>query len=255
VTGLSIIVPVLDEAHRIGPLLAFLREAGREAGHQASREANAEARAETAATAMVDLEVIVADGGSRDGTLDLVRPVARVVAAPRGRGTQMNAGAAVASGEVLWFLHADCVPHPDSIPALRRALLDPGLVGGAFEYSIDAPGAFHRLSDAVSNRKNRLAGLFYGDMGIFIRAEVFRALGGFREWPLMEDLDLCRRMKRAGKIVILPPRISTSAERWRKEGVFYNIVRNWSLQVAWHLGASPAALARFYAFPPGRKTK
>jgi rSAM/selenodomain-associated transferase 2 len=228
---ISIIIPTLNEVERIGPLLEYVR------------------------TAAGDVEVIVVDGGSRDGTLDRVGTAARVVASPRGRAVQMNAGARVASGDVLWFVHADCRPHPGSIAAMRQALLDPDVVGGAFEYSLDVSRRFFRLVEAASNLKNRLAGLAYGDMGVFVRADAFRDLGGFREWPIMEDLDLCRRMKRVGKVAILPQRISTSTKRWTEEGILYNIVRNWCLQVAWLLGASPTALARFYAFPPRRKTK
>jgi rSAM/selenodomain-associated transferase 2 len=232
--NLSIIIPTLNEERRISPLLEYLQ------------------------TSSGDVEIIVVDGGSRDGTLERVGEVARVLrsirvlTSVRGRATQMNSGARVATGEVLWFLHADCRPHPEAIPAMRQVLRNPHVIGGAFEYALDAPGAFFRVIEAVSNRKNRLAGLVCGDMGIFIRADVFHTLGGFREWPFMEDLDLCRRMKRLGRIAILPPRIATSAARWHEEGVLYNLMRNWCLQSAWFLGAAPETLARFYAFPPER---
>ncbi len=197
------------------------------------------------------LEVIVADGGSTDRTLDRTPFPARVVSGPRGRGAQMNAGAAVATGDVLWFLHADCAPHPWSLRALRRALQDPAVVGGAFEYGLDEPGALYRLVELVSNRKNRLLKLIYGDMGIFVRSDVFRRMGGFREIPLMEDMDFGRRLQRQGAVVILPQRIETSARRWLAEGFTRNLVRNWVLQAAWFLGADPVRLSRWYSFDLG----
>jgi rSAM/selenodomain-associated transferase 2 len=195
-----------------------------------------------------NLEVIVADGGSTDRTVDRVPPSARVVTASRGRGAQMNAGAAVATGEVLWFVHADCRPHPASLPALRAALADPAVAGGAFEYGLDEPGALYRLVEVVSNRKNRLFRLLYGDMGIFVRRGIFRRMSGYREIPLMEDMDFGRRLRQEGRVVILPQRIATSARRWRAEGAAWNLIRNWALQVAWLMGADPARLTRWYSF-------
>ena len=220
----SVITPTLDEADRITGHVEHLLDLDR------------------------DLEVIVADGGSLDGTVDRVPSPARVVGSGRGRGVQMNAGAAEAAGEILWFVHADCRPHAESIPALRTALADPSVVGGAFEYGLDEPGTFFRLVEFLSNRKNRLLRTIYGDMGIFVRRDVFRRMGGYREIPLMEDMDFGLRLRREGRIVILPRRIATSARRWREEGVVWNTVRNWVLQAAWLMGADPKRLARWYSF-------
>jgi GT2 family glycosyltransferase len=160
----------------------------------------------------------------------------------------MNAGAGVARGEVLWFLHADCHPHVDSIREMENVLSNPAVVGGGFEYDLNHPGLIFRLTEFFSNRKNRLLRLLYGDMGIFVRRRTFEKMGGFREIPLMEDMDFCRRLKSHGKIAIIRKRINTSAKRWIEEGIIKNLVRNWLLQIAWLFGASPDLLSKYYKF-------
>ena len=160
----------------------------------------------------------------------------------------MNQGARLAKGDLLWFLHADCRPHPQSIQAMKQALRDSNIAGGGFEYNLNHSGFRFRLTEYFSNRKNRLLRLLFGDMGIFVRREVFERMGGYKEIPLMEDMDFCRRLKRFGRIVILPQRIETSARRWIEEGFFHNLLRNWALQGAWLMGASPEALAKYYTF-------
>jgi len=224
VLSISVIVPTLNEEKEIASFLA----------HVCSLEPG--------------LDVTVADGGSSDGTVEAARALAKVIDAPLGRGAQMNAGAAVASGDVLWFLHADTRPHPGSLQAMRGVLENPEVVGGAFEYNLDHPGRFFRITESVSNRKNRVFRLFFGDMGIFVRRSVFERMGGFRELPLMEDMDLCKRLKEQGCIEIVPLRISTSVRRWLDEGILKNLIRNWILQLLWTLGVSPHTLARWYHF-------
>lgn len=222
--SVSVIIPTLNEAARIGDQVRGL-------------------------TALdPDLEIIVVDGGSTDGTVDCVPASARVLSGPRGRGAQMNAGAAVAAGEVLWFVHADCRPHVDSLSALRSALADPAVAGGGFEWELDAQGPQYRFGEFTSNLKNRLLKSVFGDMGIFVRRDVFQRMNGYLEIPLMEDMDFGRRLRKEGRIAILPQRITTSARRWREEGVAWNMVRNWALQAAWLMGVDPARLARWYSF-------
>jgi len=194
------------------------------------------------------LELIVTDGGSKDNKVVLSHSLAQVIDASPGRGAQINAGVQAASGDVLWFLHADCRSHEKSIEAMLKALADEKVVGGVFEYSLDDERPFFRLVEFFSNRKNHLLKLFYGDMGIFVQHQTFDAMGGYREIPLMEDMDFCKRLKTFGNIRILPYRIITSARRWHEEGIVKNITRNWALQIAWALGTSPEKLAIWYRF-------
>jgi rSAM/selenodomain-associated transferase 2 len=223
-SSITVIIPTFNESSHVKALLVYLRRLNRK------------------------MELMVSDGGSTDGTSDIAKPLAGVLRSRKGRGAQMNAGAAIADGEILWFLHADCHPHPDSIEEMLRALGNPAVAGGGFEYDLDHPGLIFRLTEFFSNRKNRLLKLLYGDMGIFVRKEVFEKMGGFKEIPLMEDMDFCKRLKKHGKIIIIPKRISTSAKRWIEEGAVKNLVRNWLLQIAWSLGASPDALSKHYKF-------
>ncbi len=222
--AISIIIPTLNEAANIKSLLKYLH------------------------TLDSSLEIVVADGSSTDNTRQMARQLARVIEAPRGRGAQMNAGAHAATGDVLWFIHADCKPHTDSVQAMRTALIKPDIVGGAFEYNLDHPHSYFRTVEWWSNHKNQRLRTFYGDMGIFTRADVFEQINGYAEIPLMEDMDFCRRLKNEGEIIILPQRIMTSARRWIDEGIVKNLVRNWLLQLAWMMGASPETLAKWYQF-------
>ena len=221
---ISIIIPTLNEAQLIEKLLRDLKEFAPET------------------------ELIVADGHSSDRTFEIASPLARTVLSPRGRGAQMNAGARRTTGQVLWFLHADCRPHPDSLTAIQAVMADESIVGGGFQYNLDSPGIHYRLAERMSNLKNRMLKLLYGDMGIFVRADVFWEMDGFKEVPLMEDMDFSRRLKRMGKTTILPLTMRTSARRWRREGWLKNIVRNWLLQIAWTAGVSPNILAKWYRF-------
>ncbi|NQT27486.1 glycosyltransferase family 2 protein [candidate division KSB1 bacterium] len=221
---ISVIIPTLNEAENIQQLLIHLH----------SMDEN--------------LELIVSDCGSLDGTCEIAKPYAKIVQSDRGRGVQMNAGARAASGDILWFIHADCVPHPDSAKTIHETLKNSKIAGGAFEYNLNSPAFFFRLAEFFSNRKNQIFKLLYGDMGIFIRHEVFTRMNGFREIPLMEDVDFCKRMKREGKIVILPLRINTSTRRWHEEGWMKNWFRNYLLQIGFLLGVPPDRLARWYPF-------
>lgn len=222
--SISVIIPTLNEEQNIVSLLDYLKQMD------------------------TDLQLIIADGNSNDKTVDLARQLCLAVQSSPGRGVQMNAGANAATGDILWFLHADCRPHPDSILAMKQALSDPKIVGGGFEYNLNHPDFRFRLVEFLSNRKNRLLKWLFGDMGIFVRQEIFERMTGYSEIPLMEDMDFSKRLKQYGQIVILPQRINTSARRWIEEGYLFNSLRSWILQSAWAMGASPHLLAKWYRF-------
>ena len=219
---LSIIVPALNEATNIASTLLPL---------QAWR-----AR---------DVEIIVADGGSTDATRDLAQPLAdNVIDSAPGRARQMNAGAAAASGEALLFLHADSHLPPDADQAVMSALsVSPW---GRFDVSITGAQPMLRVVAWFMNHRSRLSGIATGDQGLFMRRETFERIGGFPDQPLMEDVEICRRLKKISPPACLAPRITTSGRRWEKHGVWRTIVLMWWLRLRYFLGASPADIHRAY---------
>lgn len=193
------------------------------------------------------LEIIVVDGNSRDRTREIAHTrTSQVYLSPPGRARQMNLGAQKAQGEILLFLHADSAIPPGGLEAIDKAMEDPHVVGGAFQLEINAAGWEYRLIAWGANLRTRILRLPYGDQGIFIRRKVFHEIGGFQEMPLMEDVDLIRRMKKIGSLCILPQSLLTSARRWEKEGLLYTTLRNWSLVFLYTLGVSPYRLYRWY---------
>ncbi len=225
---LTVIVPTLDEAASIAATLAPLQSL-RERRH----------------------EVIVVDGGSRDATVEIARPLAdRVLAAPRGRATQMNAGAAAATGDALLFLHADSVVAAEGIDAMLDAVAR-GARWGHFRIAIEGRARMLPLVAATMNARSRLTGIVTGDMGIFVARELFAAVSGYPAQPLMEDIALSVRLKRAaGRPVALRAAIVTSGRRWDRRGTLRTIVAMWSLRLRYFCGADPVRLALDY----GRET-
>lgn len=225
VPPVSIVMPVLDEARRVcGAIDDVLAIAGRK-------------------------EVIVVDGGSRDDTLALARtrPV-RVLESARGRARQMNAGAEVAAGAVLLFLHADTTLPADALARAQTALADPAVVAGAFRtWTVADPPDVPWFAPLlhVADLRSRYTSLPYGDQALFVRADAFRAVGGFADQPLMEDLELARRLRRRGRIVTVPARVRVSARRLVARPVFYTVVMN-TFPALYRLGVSPERLARLY---------
>jgi rSAM/selenodomain-associated transferase 2 len=221
-TKISIIIPTLNEASSIVQTLMRVRDAG-------------------------ECELIVVDGGSTDGTLELARSHAdRVIAAPRGRARQMNSGAQVARGEVLLFLHADTILPQGYSQMLTQSLCDPHIIGGRFDVRLDAAGWPFRMVETMMNLRSRLSRISTGDQAMFVRRQVFLDLGGFPDLALMEDIELSRRLKRVGRIACLRERVVTSARRWQRDGVFRTIVRMWILRLGYFLGVSPERLRAFY---------
>jgi rSAM/selenodomain-associated transferase 2 len=221
---LSIIVPVLREAENLARLLPALR---------------GEAR---------DVEIVVADAGSDDGSREVAArvPGVTVLACERGRARQMNAGARVARGDVLLFLHADTVPPAGFERAIARALAEPGVVAGRFDVRLDNPRWPFRLIAGLMNLRSRLSGISTGDQALFVRREVFEALGGFPDIPLMEDVEITRRLKRRGRQAALREAVTTSARKWEREGLVRTIGLMWALRFLYACGVSPARLHRWY---------
>ena len=232
-TRVSVIIPALDEEASIALAIRSCREAG-------------------------PCEVIVADGGSRDRTVEVARGEAdAVISARRGRAEQMNAGAAAAGGDVLLFLHADTLLPGGAVRAVLDALRDPRVIGGAFRVLLAAsPGAGRyvramlRITGRSIGARAAVARAFTGDQAIFLRAEAFRAVGGYPGIPLMEDVELSRRMRRAGKTVLLPQRVRTSGRRWEAWGPLRTVLFMWRLRIAHLLGWTPARCAEAYRRGP-----
>jgi rSAM/selenodomain-associated transferase 2 len=195
--------------------------------------------------------MIVADGGSQDDTVALATPLAdRVIAAPRGRAAQMNAGAAVATGDVLLFLHGDTQLPPDADRLITRGLEQSNRVWGRFDVRIDGTRFLLPVIAAMMNARSKLTGIATGDQAMFVSREAFQSVGGFPDLPLMEDIALSKRLKRLGPPLCLRERVATSGRRWERHGVTRTIMLMWRLRLAYWLGADPAELARQYGYRP-----
>jgi rSAM/selenodomain-associated transferase 2 len=191
-------------------------------------------------------EVVITDGGSRDGTLDLARERgAVVVSGGPGRGAQLNRGARAARGDVLVFLHADTLLPPAALSAVRAAVAG-GAAGGAFAVRFDVDSALYRFGARMVNLRSRWTGLALGDQAQFATRAAFDALGGFAPWPILEDLDFARRLRRLGPVAILRPPVTTSARRFETRGPARTVALNWLLWTLFACGVSPYRLARLY---------
>jgi rSAM/selenodomain-associated transferase 2 len=190
-------------------------------------------------------EIIVADGGSRDGTAQLASPFAdRVIASARGRGAPMNAGAALGSGDAYLFLHADTM-LPDSADLLIDAALE-RRAWGRFDLRIAGRHPLLAVIARMINLRSRATGIATGDQAIFVSREAFAAVGGFPDLPLMEDIAISRRLKRLCRPYCIATPAVTSGRRWERNGVLRTIVLMWRLRLAYYLGAEPARLAARY---------
>jgi rSAM/selenodomain-associated transferase 2 len=222
--SLSIIVPALNEATGIVRFLTGL------SGLRAR-----------------GAQLIVVDGGSSDGTPTLAAPLANlVIHAKGGRAVQMNAGAAQAQGAALLFLHADT-----GLPANADMLIAAALTQrhwGRFDVRFDGSHPLMTMIAAMMNWRSRITGIATGDQAMFVRRETFSRLGGFAAIPLMEDIELSRRLKRIGRPACLPQRVTTSARRWQKHGVWRTVFLMWRLRLAYFLGADPRELATAYGY-------
>jgi rSAM/selenodomain-associated transferase 2 len=192
-------------------------------------------------------EVIVVDGGSRDGTVSLARSQGfRVEVCPPGRGAQMNHGARVAGGRVLLFLHADTRLPTDFAGALLHCLNDPAPLAGAFRLAIDQAGPGLKFIERCANLRSRLFQLPYGDQGLFLRRDDFLQLGGFPETPIMEDFLFVRKARKQGRITILPQAVVTSARRWRRLGILRATLINQLVILGFYAGVPLPKLSALY---------
>jgi len=192
-----------------------------------------------------DWEVLVCDGGSTDRTAAIARGMGvRVVEGARGRGPQMNLGAAQATGDVLLFLHADTLLPADAHALVSGALAAPAVAGGCFRLRFDSEHGVLKASAFCTRFSFRL--FHYGDEAYFVRAAVFRALGGYRPYPIMEDLDFWLRLSRSGRTVVLPTPVLTSARRFRRNGVVRQQLLGFVLVMLFLAGVAPHTLKRFY---------
>lgn len=219
---ISIIIPVLNEANTIAPVISTAR--------------NAE-----------NVEIIVADGGSSDGTVEIAQSLGvRVLSTAARRATQMNAGAIAATGDILLFLHADTHLPRGYDSGVRQALAKPSSVGGAFELKIDARRLCLRLVEIGVNWRSHFFQMPYGDQAIFLLSATFDKIGGFPDLPLMEDFEFVRRLKKQGRIEIVPQPVLTSARRWQQVGVLKTTIINQIVIIAYFLGVSPDRLGEWY---------
>jgi rSAM/selenodomain-associated transferase 2 len=222
----SIVIPVLNETEQINSLIEHIRSQSFEG----------------------IFEIIVVDGDPKGSTVNIVQDKdVTALITEKGRGRQMNAGAAAAHGEILIFLHADTKLPDNALGKISRVLQDERYVGGAFDLGIDSRRLFLKYISARASLRSRLNRIPYGDQAIFIRKDYFDQIGRFKDIPLMEDVDLMRRIKKDKKMIhILPDKVMTSARRWERDGALYTTVRNQILMALFYLGVSPCRLAKYY---------
>jgi len=193
-------------------------------------------------------EIIVADASGNKASEQIAREHGAIFLRSSGpnRGAQMNAGAAVATGDVLLFQHADTDLAGVHVKAVATALRDPEIIGGAFHRKFDHRHPRLMWLEGVARFLTRHGGTLYGDQSVFVRREVFQRLGGFAEIPLMEDVEFSRRLRSAGKVVVLDPPVQTSARRHLREGAWRKSIQNGLIILLYKLGVSPERLHRWY---------
>lgn len=219
--GVSVIIPTLNEAGCIAEAIRQLRL--QQPG-----------------------EIIVVDGGSTDATEEQAAQADQFLHGGGGRAGQMNLGARNATGDLLVFLHADCVLEAGALADAQQILQRPNVAAGCFTMRVDAAGLLYRSIDYCATARVRLSGLIYGDQGLFLRRDLFEQLEGFPPGRLMEDVFFSRVIRRHGRVVVAPRRIFVSPRRWLKVGLVRQTLRNWALTALAAAGVSPDSLARFY---------
>tara|TARA_B100001971_G_C18126326_1_gene502262 strand:- start:82 stop:768 length:687 start_codon:yes stop_codon:yes gene_type:complete len=222
---ISVIIPTLNEESTIAQTLECLY---------------------TLAHDGITLEVLVVDGGSQDRTQALVRDRARVLISAPSRAGQMNAGAREATGNVLLFLHADTLLPETALQDIRVALSDPAIVGGRFDARTDHDTGLLWIVCRLVSLRSRITRIATGDQAIFVRRDVFHSMGGYADIPLMEDVELTRRLKARGTIAMLRSCVITSARRWQTDGILYTIFLMWTFRFLFFVGVNPFRLKQLY---------
>ena len=227
---ISIVIPTLNEADSIAKTLDSLEVFGE------------------------NVEIIVVDGGSDDATLAIAQNYnVKIFHSPRGRGEQLQVGGNAASGRIFWFLHADTIPAPNAAFEIKQALQNKRLVGGNFTIRFDGERFAAKFLTRLYPQLQRL-GLIYGDSAIFVRREIYAQIGGFKPFPIFEDLDFVERLKKVGEIVTLPAVVTTSARRFEGKSFTLTFLRWTILQILYWLGISPDTLLKIY-FPTLKSKK
>ncbi len=228
---ISIILPVLNEHKTIQTALECLE------GHSPGKT----------------IEIVIVDADPDAATLEAIhfknasRLQIKTDTSAKGRGIQMNRGAELASGPILLFLHADTLLPEGAMNAILSTLQNPHMVGGAFDLGIRSSRRGYRIIENVATIRSRITRLPYGDQAIFFRKDYFHMIGGFSRIPIMEDVDIMRRIKKRGDAIqIIGMRVQTDPRRWEKEGLVFGTLRNWTLMVLYLMGVSPHRLVRYY---------
>jgi len=193
-----------------------------------------------------DCELLIVDGGSTDRTIEIAQRFGKVISSRRGRAAQMNSGADIAKGEVLLFLHADTLLPDDAFRVIEQALKAQEVVGGAFRICFNCDQWAYQLVAFSTNLRSRIYKIFTGDQAYFVRSVSFKAIGGFPDQPLMEDLEIITRLRKIGNVVLLPRYVTTSARRHEKIGLIRSVLFMWYLRTLYKLGTSPVKLQRMY---------
>jgi len=219
---IAVVVPVLDEA----------AELARRASELLSLNAD---------------ELVVVDGGSTDGTLQILQQAGiRYVSGKPGRASQMNAGASATKSEVIVFLHIDTFISSSDLLHAKAVMQEPGTVGGRFDIRLTGKHPMFRVIEVLINFRSRLSRISSGDQAMFVRRDVFERMGGFPDQPLMEDIEFSRRLKRQGKVICLKEKAVTSSRRWEKHGLIRTILLMWKLRLLYRLGVPVERLAAMY---------
>jgi rSAM/selenodomain-associated transferase 2 len=223
---LSIIIPVFHESDRINGTISQVFD--------------------RAVNGM--LQVIVVDGDPQGSTIDAIEDeqVTRIISG-KGRARQMNSGATLASGDVLLFLHADTLLPKDALAMITAAMSSDHFVAGAFDLGIATGRRIFRITEEYVFFRTRLTRIPFGDQAIFIRRDYFEKIGGYQDIPLMEDVEIMKRIRKRGdRICIIPSKVLTSPRRWEREGILFSTLRNWTLQMLYALGVPAERLQKYY---------